>query len=79
MQTIARANRVAEGKSNGLVIDYVGIVKALRKALADYTTAKPGGTDPTVDKARLIARVHEILATVKSTLQGAGFDLAALV
>lgn len=37
MQTIARANRVAEGKSNGLIIDYIGIVKALRKALADYT------------------------------------------
>ena len=33
MQTIARANRVAEGKSNGLIIDYIGIVKALRKAL----------------------------------------------
>ena len=34
MQTIARANRVAEGKSNGLIVDYIGIVKALRKALA---------------------------------------------
>ena len=33
MQTIARANRVAEGKSNGLIVDYIGIVKALRKAL----------------------------------------------
>lgn len=42
MQTIARANRVAEGKSNGLIIDYIGIVKALRKALADYT-ANVGG------------------------------------
>ena len=29
MQTIARANRVSEGKSNGLIIDYIGIVKAL--------------------------------------------------
>ncbi len=37
MQTIARANRVAEGKTNGLVVDYIGIVKALRQALADYT------------------------------------------
>ena len=32
MQTIARANRVSEGKSNGLIVDYIGIVKALRKA-----------------------------------------------
>ena len=27
MQTIARANRVSEGKSNGLIVDYIGIVK----------------------------------------------------
>lgn len=32
MQTIARANRVAEGKSNGLIIDYIGIVTLLNKA-----------------------------------------------
>ena len=52
MQTIARANRVAEGKSNGLIVDYIGIVKALRKALADYTAnvGGQGGTDPTIDK-----------------------------
>ena len=31
MQTIARANRVAEGKFNGLIIDYIGIFKALQK------------------------------------------------
>ena len=43
MQTIARANRVAEGKSNGLIIDYIGIVKALRKALADDTANVGGG------------------------------------
>ena len=30
MQAIARANRVAEGKSNVLIVDYVGVVKALR-------------------------------------------------
>ena len=30
MQAIARANRVAKGKSNGLIVDYVGVVKALR-------------------------------------------------
>lgn len=46
MQTIARANRVAEGKSNGLIIDYIGIVKALRKALADYEYC--GAAEPPV-------------------------------
>ena len=38
MQTIARANRVSEGKSNGLIVDYIGIVKALRKACLLYTS-----------------------------------------
>ena len=28
MQTIARANRVFEGKSNGLIIDYIGVIPA---------------------------------------------------
>ena len=37
MQTIARANRVAEGKTNGLVVDYIGIAKALKEAMRDYT------------------------------------------
>jgi len=36
MQTIARANRVDEGKDNGLLVDYNGILKSLRDALSKY-------------------------------------------
>jgi len=81
MQTIARANRVAEGKSNGLVVDYIGIVKALRKALADYTAnvGGQGGGDPTVDKDLLIARIVELIAQANAFLAGLGFSLSALV
>ena len=80
MQTIARANRVAEGKSNGLIIDYVGIVKALRKALADYTANTGGGSvDPTVDKEQLLARIREVLEKTRSFLAEHGFDLQALI
>ena len=66
MQTIARANRVNEGKSNGLIIDYIGIVKALKKALAEYTgnVGNHDGVDPTIDKERLIARILELIGTV---------------
>ena len=77
MQTIARANRVSEGKSNGLIIDYIGIVKALRKALADYT-ANVGG-DPTVDKDKLIARIIETIAKAKAFLSENNFDLQILI
>lgn len=80
MQTIARANRVAEGKSNGLIIDYIGIVKALRKALADYTANVSGrNTDPTIDKTELIKRVLEVIAAADDFLHSKGFLLNDLV
>ena len=81
MQTIARANRVSEGKSNGLIIDYIGIVKALRKALADYTAnvGGNGGTDPTVDKDELIARIIETITKAKVFLSENDFNLQMLI
>ena len=81
MQTIARANRVNAGKSNGLIIDYIGIVKALRKALADYTAniGGSGGDDPTVDKNDLIKRVLEDIECVKIFLKERGFILQTLI
>lgn len=81
MQTIARANRVSEGKSNGLIVDYIGIVKALRKALADYTAnvGGNGGTDPTIDKDELITRIMDTIAKAKSFLAEKDFDLQLLI
>ena len=82
MQTIARANRVAEGKTNGLIIDYIGIVKALRQALADYT-ANPeggnGGNDPTVDKKKLIGEVLKTIAAATAFLKEHDFELDRLI
>lgn len=81
MQAIARANRVAEGKSNGLIVDYIGIVKALRKALADYTAniGGQGGVDPTIDKKELIARILEVMDKTKAFLLTKGFVLQDLI
>lgn len=79
MQTIARANRVSEGKSNGLVIDYIGIVKALRKALADYTKKPGGGEDPTIDKEKLLEKILEIISRTKEFLNEHGFNLQELI
>ena len=81
MQTIARANRVAEGKTNGLVIDYIGIVKALRQALADYT-ANPEGeltNDPTIDKRELIDKVMQAIASAEGFLKTHDYDLEKLI
>lgn len=81
MQTIARANRVNEGKSNGLIVDYIGIVKALRKALADYTANNSGtGTmDPTVDKDVLISRIVETIGKIDEYFKGRDFYLGYLI
>ncbi len=37
MQAIARVNRVFRNKEGGLVVDYVGIARALKQAMNDYT------------------------------------------
>lgn len=82
MQTIARANRVAEGKTNGLIIDYIGIVRALRQALADYT-ANIGdegvGSDPTIDKGELIKHVFETIAAADMFLKEHDFELKKMI
>lgn len=79
MQTIARANRVFEGKSNGLVVDYIGVVKALRKALAAYTKlpgGKKGGDDPTPDKEKLLQHIRETIVSIEQYLSKHDFRLA---
>ena len=48
MQAIARVNRVYKDKVGGLVVDYVGIANALKRAMKDYTKRdqkKYGDTD----------------------------------
>ena len=80
MQTIARANRVNAGKSNGLIIDYIGIVKALRKALADYTANKgKGGDDPTIDKDKLIERILKTIEKVKQYFKNRDFSIKNII
>ena len=52
MQAIARVNRVFRDKEGGLVVDYVGIASALKKAMNDYTVRdKKNYGDPDVGKA----------------------------
>ena len=52
MQAIARANRINEGKNNGLIVDYCGILKHLRKALATFAGTQAGGLGGEVDPTR---------------------------
>lgn len=72
MQAIARANRVHEGKNNGLVVDYCGILRHLRKALATFAgtgTGRPGGEiDPTQPNEELLVHLAEAITLVREFL-----------
>ena len=73
MQAIARANRVNEGKNNGLIVDYCGILKYLRKALATFAGTQPGGegieTDPARPDEELLAGLAEAISLVRVFLE----------
>jgi len=58
MQAIARVNRVFRDKPGGLVVDYLGLADALKRALSDYTES--GGTgDAAVDQEEAVALMLE--------------------
>lgn len=72
MQAIARANRVSEGKNNGMIVDYCGILKNLRKALATFAGTGDGGrggeggdTEPAKPEEELLADLAEAIALVR--------------
>lgn len=60
MQTIARVNRVfGENKVAGLIVDYIGVLHNLNKALAIYAAPGEDGVDtPIIDKAELIGQLR---------------------
>ena len=87
MQAIARANRVKEGKNNGLIVDYCGILKNLRKALATFAghTGDQGGgggndgADPLHPEEELIAELAEAIQLVRDQLSSNGFELDDMI
>jgi type I restriction enzyme R subunit len=86
MQAIARVNRVGGGKKHGLVIDYNGMLKSLRKALATFAQGDRGGTgkgegeeDTVRDDSAALAEYAQSLKQAREHLAGMGFDLDALI
>jgi type I restriction enzyme R subunit len=76
MQAIARANRRYPGKDFGLIVDYNGMLKSLRAALAQYALG-----DGSVGGEEIVApveeRVHALLEAIEETenhLRSLGFD-----
>jgi len=80
MQTIARANRVFGQKNNGLIVDYIGVFKNLKKALAIYGSASGGGIEegdvPVKPKAALIEQLRTAIAEAIDFCAAKAIDLA---
>jgi len=66
MQTIARANRVAKGKNNGLIVDYIGVFRNLKKALAIYGIRGDDKDTPIKEKGELVKELRSILEETKN-------------
>jgi len=69
MQAIARVNRVFKDKPGGLVVDYLGIADALKRALHTYT-ASGGEGQATVDQEQAVAVMMEKYEIVRDMLHG---------
>ena len=77
MQTIARANRRAPGKTAGVIVDYVGVFQNLQKALAIYA-AKGSDSTPIRDKDELVAELEKVLAEARAFCAEVGVDVDAI-
>jgi type I restriction enzyme R subunit len=82
MQAIARANRVNAGKNNGLIVDYCGILRHLRHALATFAGVGDDGheggggeSDPARPNEELLADLVATLTVIRSFLVGRGASL----
>jgi type I restriction enzyme R subunit len=84
MQAIARANRVYEEKNNGLIVDYCGILKNLRQALATFAGSPDAGRgtnapqEPAKPAEALLDDLAETIAFVGSFLAERGASLGEI-
>jgi type I restriction enzyme R subunit len=81
MQAIARANRVYPGKDCGVIVDYNGMLKSLREALAQYATGDEedgGGGEIVAPIEELVAALVDAIELAEKHLISLGFDPSRL-
>ena len=75
MQAIARANRVFPGKDCGVIVDYNGMLKSLREALAQYAL---GDEDDGAGGGDIVAPIEELVAALLQAIEAAEKHLLRL-
>jgi type I restriction enzyme R subunit len=83
MQAIARANRVFPGKDCGVIVDYNGMLKSLREALAQYALGDEddgdgSGGEIVAPIGELVAALLQAIEATEKHLLDLGFDPARL-
>ena len=81
MQAIARANRVYPGKDFGLIVDYNGMLRSLREALAQYALGDEGDDGGEIVEP-VEERVQALIEAIEATeahLRRLGFDPDTLI
>ncbi len=91
MQAIARANRVYPGKDCGVLVDYNGMLKSLRAALAQYALGDEdeegdGGDSGEGEEGPVVAPIEELVLALLEAIEATenhmlalGFDPATLI
>lgn len=74
MQAIARVNRVFTGKAGGLVVDYIGIAKALKEAMRDYTKQDQENYGNTNIKDTALVKFKEKIEVCRDLFHGFNYD-----
>lgn len=72
MQAIARVNRVFKDKEGGVVVDYIGILESLKKALKEYTDSDKKSTG--IDTSAAIALMMEKLEVLRDIFYGVDYS-----
>jgi type I restriction enzyme R subunit len=78
MQTIARANRVFKDKTNGLIVDYLGVFRDLQKALAIYAPQTGRDETPVKNKTELVELLKKAINETTTFCTQQGIDLDKL-
>lgn len=73
MQAIARANRVYPGKDCGIIVDYNGMLKSLREALAQYAVGdgEEGEERISDGETEIVAPIEELVKSLVQSIEAA--------
>jgi type I restriction enzyme, R subunit len=78
MQAIARVNRVHRNKINGTVVDYIGVLKNLQKALSIYGSGDNEAM-PIVDKTKILLQLEKNIIEIEDFCKNNKINIKSII